>query len=119
MMTAFWARPCAKRTKKLDFRSNPSRPIGQLATHETVTSFTIYPVVAEVTQEFTPMPEEGEVAEVFEVPLAHVTQAANFSVQYRMWQGQKRQYYTVPYGPYYIWGATARILRGLTDRLAK
>jgi hypothetical protein len=23
----------------------------------------------------------------------------------------------VPYGPYYIWGATARILRGLADRV--
>jgi hypothetical protein len=23
----------------------------------------------------------------------------------------------VPYGPYYIWGATARILRGLAERL--
>ncbi|MEC7667719.1 MAG: CoA pyrophosphatase, partial [Pseudomonadota bacterium] len=26
--------------------------------------------------------------------------------------------YTVPYGPYYIWGATARILRSLADRMS-
>jgi hypothetical protein len=30
----------------------------------------------------------------------------------------RRQFYTVPYGPYYIWGATARILRALAEELA-
>jgi hypothetical protein len=25
----------------------------------------------------------------------------------------------VPYGPYYIWGATARILRGLAERVGQ
>jgi len=25
----------------------------------------------------------------------------------------------VPYGPYYIWGATARILRGLAERMER
>jgi hypothetical protein len=33
--------------------------------------------------------------------------------------GVWRRYYTVPYGPYYIWGATARILRGLADRVGQ
>ena len=55
---------------------------------------------------------------MFTVPLSHVTEIANFSVQYRRWRGQRRYYYTVPYGPYYIWGATARILRGLAERLS-
>ena len=32
-------------------------------------------------------------------------------------RGEWRRYYAVPYGPYYIWGATARILRGLADRV--
>ncbi|MDB3912693.1 CoA pyrophosphatase, partial [Paracoccaceae bacterium] len=35
----------------------------------------------------------------------------NFVIQSRCWRGKKRHYYTVPYGPYYIWGATACILR--------
>ena len=35
----------------------------------------------------------------------------------RRWRGEWRRYYAVPYGPYYIWGATARILRGLADRM--
>ena len=94
------------------------RPIGVLPIHETITSFSVHPVVAEVTDNFSPNPEVGEVAEVFEVPFDFVTDPDRFSVQHRMWQGRKRFYYTVPYGPYYIWGATARILRGLADRIS-
>jgi hypothetical protein len=58
------------------------------------------------------------VDEVFRVPLAHVTDPAQFTIQSRRWRGTDRRYYTVPYGPYYIWGATARILRALAARMA-
>ncbi|MGB1034373.1 MAG: CoA pyrophosphatase, partial [Primorskyibacter sp.] len=40
-----------------------------------------------------------------------------FCVQGRRWRGQRRYYYTVPFGPYYIWGATARMLRGLAEQM--
>jgi 8-oxo-dGTP pyrophosphatase MutT (NUDIX family) len=92
--------------------------LGVLPTHETVTSFLMTPVVGLITGPFTPIAEPGEVDEVFRVPLAHVTDPAMYSVQSRRWRGQKRHYFTVPYGPYYIWGATARILRGLADRMS-
>ncbi len=92
--------------------------LGTMASHETVTAFNVTPVIALVHGRFDPVPEAGEVAEVFEVPLAHVTNPANFRIEGRQWQGRKRQYYTVPFGPYYIWGATARILRGLADRMS-
>ena len=91
--------------------------LGFLPSHETVTSFTMTPVLGRIRAEFTPIPEPGEVEEVFSVPLAHVTDLAKFTVESRLWRGQRRQYYTVPFGPYYIWGATARILRGLADRM--
>ena len=76
------------------------------------------PVVGCVRQDFDPIPEPGEVDEVFAVPFDYVTNPMRFSVQARRWRGSKRHYFTVPYGPYYIWGATARILRGLAERLA-
>ncbi|WP_370231705.1 CoA pyrophosphatase [Cognatishimia sp.] len=94
------------------------RVLGVLPTHETVTSFTVTPVVGLIERDFQIQPEPGEVEEVFHVPLAHVTEKANFSVQGRRWLGQRRHYYTVPFGPYYIWGATARILRGLAERMS-
>ena len=91
--------------------------LGTFASHETVTAFTVTPVVALVQNEFDAIPEAGEVAEVFRVPLAHVLDPANYVVESRRWRGQRRSYYAVPYGPYYIWGATARILRAWTDAL--
>nr|MCU0905824.1 CoA pyrophosphatase [Tabrizicola sp.] len=41
------------------------------------------------------------------------------AIERRQWMGVWRRYYAVPYGPYYIWGATARILRGLADRVGQ
>jgi len=91
--------------------------LGTLPTHETVTGFLMTPVIGWIDRDFEVRAEVGEVAEVFRVPLAHVTDAGLFSVQSRRWRGTRRHYYTVPYGPYYIWGATARILRGLAQRM--
>lgn len=95
------------------------RILGRLPGHETVTGFDVVPVLALVDGPFRPVLEAGEVDEVFEVPLAHLADPASFRIEGRRWRGQRRLYYTVPWGPYYIWGATARILRGLADRLAE
>ncbi|MDG2405653.1 MAG: CoA pyrophosphatase [Paracoccaceae bacterium] len=85
--------------------------LGHLPPHETVTGFLVTPVLGWVKSAFEPIAEKGEVAEVFMVPLGHVTNRENYVVQSRLLQGQWRHYYTIPYGPYYIWGATASILR--------
>lgn len=91
--------------------------LGRLPAHETVTGYTVLPILAHVSARFAPRAEAGEVEEVFHVPLAHLTDLRNFRVERRMWRGQWRRYYAVPYGPYYIWGATARMLRALAERL--
>ncbi len=93
--------------------------LGSLPGHLTVTGFDVTPVLARIKADFDPIPEPGEVDEVFRVPLAHIADPARYSVQSRRWRGQRRYYYIVPYGPYYIWGATARILRGLAERLSQ
>jgi len=91
--------------------------LGTLPAHETVSVVRVVPVVARITGDFVQVPEPGEVEEVFEVPLSHLLDPANYSVQGRRWQGRIRHYFTVPWGPYYIWGATARICRVLAGRL--
>ncbi|ETX29628.1 CoA pyrophosphatase [Roseivivax isoporae] len=93
------------------------RVLGHLPAHETVTGFLMTPVIGVVAPGFVAVPEPGEVDEVFTVPFAHVTDPARFAVEGRRWRGSRRHYYTVPYGPYYIWGATARVLRALAARL--
>ncbi len=89
--------------------------LGTLPAHETVTSFQVTPVIGFVNGPFRIVPEPGEVDEVFAVPLKHVLDPDNYLVQSRSWRGQMRHYFVVPYGPYYIWGATARMLRAWTD----
>ncbi len=92
--------------------------LGALPLHETVTGFAVTPILGLIEGDFVTVPEAGEVDEVFTVPLLHVTDPTRFRVERRLWRGEWRRYYAIPYGPYYIWGATARILRGLADRLA-
>jgi 8-oxo-dGTP pyrophosphatase MutT (NUDIX family) len=91
--------------------------IGQFDPHETVTGFFVTPFVGLVPGRFVARPDPSEVEEVFEVPLAFVLDPRNFQVHGRTWQGRMRHYYAVPYGPHYIWGATARILKTLADRV--
>ncbi|AWI82278.1 CoA pyrophosphatase [Alloyangia pacifica] len=92
--------------------------LGTLPPHETVTGFQVTPVIGLVMYDFEPVPEPGEVAEVFRVPFEHVADLERYSIQGRRWRGATRHYWTVPFGPYYIWGATARMLRGLAERMA-
>ncbi len=89
--------------------------LGYLPRHETVTGFDVTPVLARVHAPFQPRAQIGEVDEVFDVPLAHLLDPGRFRVEKRLWRGDWRHYYTVPFGPYYIWGATARILRSMAD----
>ena len=103
--------------EEIALEADLARVLGTLPPHETVTGFRVTPVLAMVSPDFVPKPEPGEVAEVFEAPLSHVLKPANYLVESRRWRGERRYYFTVPWGPYYIWGATARMLRALADRM--
>lgn len=93
--------------------------IGTLPNHETVTGFAVTPVIGLVRDTFTIKPERGEVDEVFTVPLSHLLDRGNYVIVSRHWQGSRRYYFSIPYGPYYVWGATARMLRGLAERMSQ
>lgn len=101
--------------EEIGLRPKNVQILGRMPSHETVTGFMVTPVIGIVRDTFIPKPDHNEVAEVFLAPLTHVTNVTHFSVQSRHWRNQRRGYYTVPYGPYYIWGATARILRTLAE----
>ena len=92
--------------------------LGTLPGHRTVTGFTMTPVLALVRGDFTPVPEKGEVDEVFAVPFAHVCDPARYRTEARAWRGETRSYPVAPFGPYYIWGATARVLHALAQRVS-
>ena len=91
--------------------------IGFLDSYQTRTGFRVLPVVALVETGFNLVPEEGEVAAIFEVPLRFLMDPANHLEHTREWQGTQRKFYAMPYGERYIWGATAGMLRNFYDRM--
>ena len=93
--------------------------VASLPTHKTATGFIINPYIGIISQPFKETLRCGEVDEVFTVPFDHILHEKNFSIQTRKWNGSQRKYYAVPYGPYYVWGATARILLNLSKALSR
>ena len=93
--------------------------IASLPSHRTATGFVIKPYLGLVNQPFSETLRQGEVDEIFTVPYEYILNEKNFSIQTRKWNGSQRSYYVVPYGPYYIWGATARILLNLSRALSQ
>ena len=59
-----------------------------------------------------------ERVEVFEVPLEFILDPTNHQRHMRMERDIARYFYVVPYGAYFIWGATAGMLVNLYEALA-
>lgn len=91
--------------------------LGFLPEYRTGTGFRVTPVVALVLPPFDIHPDPFEVAEVFEVPLAFLLDPANHKQHSIHHRGAMRHYFAMPYGDYFIWGATAGMIRSLTERL--
>ncbi|MFQ5973373.1 MAG: CoA pyrophosphatase [Alphaproteobacteria bacterium] len=91
--------------------------IGRLDTYETRTGFEVTPVVGLIDPPERYRIDEVEVAEVFEVPLEFILDPANHERRGRMFQGQVRLFYVLPYRDRYIWGATAGMLVNLYEVL--
>ncbi len=84
--------------------------LGRLAEYETVTGYRVTPVVGWVEPPFDVRPDPVEVADVFEVPLDFLLEPSNQQRHFRMVGDRRRDYYAIPYGERYIWGATAAML---------
>lgn len=93
------------------------RPCGFLDRFDTVSGFSVTPVVGRVPIDYLPMPDPNEVAEVFEVPLAFLLDRANLR-RFRIdWHGRPREIYEYDHAGRRIWGATAAMLVNLLQRL--
>lgn len=92
---------------------------GYLDDYQTGTGFHITPVVGFVRPGFDLVPDTFEVADIFEVPLSFLFDPANHQEHSREWNGRQRRYFAMPYGDYFIWGATAGMLMNLYRRVHK
>ncbi|MET0519309.1 MAG: CoA pyrophosphatase [Burkholderiaceae bacterium] len=101
--------------------------IGSLPIYTTVTNFQVTPVVALVAPGFELRLDEFEVAEAFEVPLQFLMNPAHHQRHRFAFDGGERQFLSMPWvavdadgqpREYFIWGATAAMLRNFYRFLA-
>lgn len=89
--------------------------IGVLPDYITGTGYRVTPVVGLLSPPFDLQADPGEVAEIFEVPLSFLMDGLNhqrLSVDLPEGAG-RRSFYAMPYERFFIWGATAGMLRNL------
>ena len=94
--------------------------LGLLPDYRTGTGFIVTPVVGLVDPDHRLVPDPNEVDEAFEVPLAFLMDPANHQRRI-IRQGEiERMFFAMPWSPpersdceYFIWGATAAMLRNL------
>jgi 8-oxo-dGTP pyrophosphatase MutT (NUDIX family) len=91
--------------------------LGYLPEYRTGTGFRVTPVVALVRPPFELTPDKHEVADIFEVPLAFLMDPSNHQQRLIHNRGKLRPYFAMPYGDYFIWGATAGIIVALHQAL--
>jgi 8-oxo-dGTP pyrophosphatase MutT (NUDIX family) len=91
--------------------------LGTLPEYITSSSFVVTPVVALVPPELHWIAAPNEVAKVFEVPLDYLMSPANHRHHELEWDGASRHWLSMPYvdsqTEWFIWGATAGMLRNL------
>ena len=93
------------------------QPIGAMRPYLSGTGYLIHPILGLIPPDMPLSLNPEEVSETFEVPLSFVMDAANHQVHSRLWNGQTRYFYAMPYQERYIWGVTAGILRALYEGL--
>ena len=84
--------------------------LGELTAYETVTGYHVTPVVGWVEPPVQLRLDPIEVADVFEVPLAFLIDEQNRRRQFRMFGETRVEFWEIPYGERYIWGATAAMI---------
>jgi 8-oxo-dGTP pyrophosphatase MutT (NUDIX family) len=92
--------------------------LGALPNYELATGFRITPVVGWIEAPFDTRPDPYEVADIFEIPLAHFLDVQRYQHCEYQFNGRHRHYVAIPYEGRYIWGATAGMLLSLAHVLS-
>jgi 8-oxo-dGTP pyrophosphatase MutT (NUDIX family) len=89
--------------------------LGALDDFRTITHFVVTPFVGVIPHPFHYRTNAQEVESVVEVPLALLLDPTRLRVEQLEYQGHSHDVLFWDYGPYTIWGATARMLKGFLD----
>jgi len=92
--------------------------VGTGDVYRTGSGFSIIPVIGVVPPDLPLVPQEDEVAALFEVPLAFLTESRNHVVATQEFGGRQRTFTEIQWQDRRIWGITAGLIVNLSRRLA-
>lgn len=93
--------------------------IGTHPSFLTSTRYTMKPIIGLLRPGYHLRPDHSEVAEIFEVPLASLLDPGLHRLhQIRPEDAAPRYFFSITWGGYFIWGATAALIRNLYHYLA-
>jgi 8-oxo-dGTP pyrophosphatase MutT (NUDIX family) len=118
-----WAAARREAMEEIGLRAEFIEPLAQLPVYSTVTAYRVTPCIALVRPGFALTLQDAEVAEAFEVPLAFLMNPAHHRRHRVRLPGVDREFLSMPWmqhgREYFIWGATASMLRNLYHQLAQ
>jgi 8-oxo-dGTP pyrophosphatase MutT (NUDIX family) len=91
--------------------------VGELDEYVVGTGYLVNPIIGIIRPPFELVAQEEEVAEIFEAPLDFLIMPDNFERFARDYKGVTRHHFAITWQDYFIWGATAGMLRNLSQRL--
>lgn len=119
---AFDASPAAAAMREaheeVGLQSAQFTALGYLDPLLTITGFRILPLLGVIKPDFVAVPDPGEVADVFEMPLEFLLDPTQLEEKQLQFGGKPRRVLQYRYDQQRIWGVTASILFNLRERLA-
>ena len=91
--------------------------IGQLTPLVTTSGYIVTPFISTISNDYTAKPDPGEVDAIFEVPLNYLLDPGNIKSHQFHFRGEFHRVYAIPYHNYSIWGATAQMIKLLSNQI--
>jgi 8-oxo-dGTP pyrophosphatase MutT (NUDIX family) len=91
--------------------------LGTLPSYQTVSGFSVFPIVATIAAPPVYNIDKNEVSEVFHVPLQHFLQAEDHHIMVSTKEMKQHKVHFYTYDQHTIWGITAAMLKNLVLQL--
>ena len=99
--------------EEIDLYEEGVEILGIMETITLPSGFAIAPVLGVMESLPVMSANPGEVAEIFSIPLSLANDLSRYQMDFLERDGKRRDFYILEHKDYYIWGATANMLRTL------
>lgn len=99
--------------EEIGLAPNQVKLIGRLPDYFTQTGFQISPIIGLIPSDITFKLDQGEVADIYQIPVAYFTDKKAYKDINISYRGKPRRLTFIPYQDRLIWGATAAMLKSL------